>query len=576
MIKRKGDSQIAVLAVFLWLILAIIIGRLFYLQIIRHSYYQAWATSTHEIYQQLFSKRGNVYVQDSRADQNKEYPVAVQRPYYLVYAVPREINKSLISSTTEYLSKVFNYNDDQKKDLEKKLSKKDDPYEPIENKVLDDKINILKSANLIGIKYVRKDYRYYPENSLLGAVLGFVGYDIDGQMTGRYGIEGRWNKELEGKSGFLSAQRSAAGSFISLAGKTVKTAENGVDLLLTIDRALQNNACTELREGVETYKAKSGSLVMLDAKTGAILVMCSYPDFDSNNYSQVTDVDVYNNSNIFTAYEVGSVFKPITMVIGLDLDLVTPTTLFNDPGIRLIDGYKIYNAQKKSYGMVDMTSVLDNSINTGVIWVQEKIGQERFKKYVENFGFGKKTGVKINNEVAGDITSLYKPAAVYAANASFGQGFTATPLQLAASYTALANDGKLLKPYIIKEVRYPNGKIDKTEIKVIDTVISSRAQKLITGMLISVIENGHGYMAKMDDFYVAGKTGTAQIASVDGGYSESTNHTFVGYFPANNPRFVMVVKYEAPQRAWAESTAAPTFKKVAEFAVKYYALKGDK
>jgi len=576
MIKKKIDSQITVLAVFLWLILAIIIGRLFYLQIIRHSYYQAWATSTHEIYQQLFSKRGSVYLQDSRIGPKKEYSVAVQRPYYLVYAVPRDIDKNLVSSTTEYLSEIFNYDDDQKKELQKKLSKTNDPYEPIENKVLDDQVNLLKKANLVGIKYVSKDYRYYPENNLMGSILGFVGSDIDGQMTGRYGIEGRWNKELEGKSGFLSAQRSAAGSFISLAGKTVEIAENGVDLLLTIDRALQNNACDHLRNGVISYKAKTGSLVMLDAKTGAILAMCSYPDFDSNNYSKVADVDVYNNSNIFTAYEVGSVFKPITMAIGLDLDLITPTTLFNDPGMRLIDGHKIYNAQKKSYGMVSMTDVLEDSINTGVIWVQEKIGQERFKKYVEGFGYGKKTGIKTNNEVAGNISSLSKTAAVYAANASFGQGFTATPLQLATSYTALANGGKLMKPFIVEEVRYPNGKIDKTEAKVIGTVISSRAQKLITGMLISVVENGHGYAAQMKDLYVAGKTGTAQIASADGGYSEESNHTFVGYFPANNPRFVMVVKYEAPQRMWAESTAAPTFKKVADFAVKYYALKGDK
>jgi len=305
--------------------------------------------------------------------------------------------------------------------------------------------------------------------------------------------------------------------------------------------------------------------------------MCSYPDFDSNSYNTVTNADAFNNTNIFTAYEPGSVFKPITMAIGLDLDLVAPDTIFHDPGVRLIDGYKVYNAQKTTYGTVSMTSVLENSINTGVIWVEEKIGDKRFREYVEKFGYGKKTGIRINNEVAGDISSLSKSAAIYGANASFGQGFMATPLQLAASYTALANDGKLMKPYIIDEVRYSNGKTEKTEPQVVDTIISSRAQKLITGMLISVVENGHGYTSVLTkDYYVAGKTGTAQIASAEGGYSEASNHTFIGYFPANDPQFVLLVKYEAPQRAWAESTAAPTFRQVADFAVKYYALKGDK
>jgi cell division protein FtsI/penicillin-binding protein 2 len=182
----------------------------------------------------------------------------------------------------------------------------------------------------------------------------------------------------------------------------------------------------------------------------------------------------------------------------------------------------------------------------------------------------------MESEVAGDLSPLNNSALIYGANASFGQGFTATAFQLATAYAALANEGKLMKPYIIKEIRYKSGKIEKTQPEVVSNVISQRTQKLLNGMLVSVVENGHGTPVRLKDYYVAGKTGTAQIASPSGGYSEESNHTFAGYFPASDPRFVLVVRYEAPQRLWAESTAAPTFKAVSDFALNYYGVKGDR
>jgi stage V sporulation protein D (sporulation-specific penicillin-binding protein) len=226
----------------------------------------------------------------------------------------------------------------------------------------------------------------------------------------------------------------------------------------------------------------------------------------------------------------------------------------------------------KKYGTVTMTEVLENSINTGMIWVEEKIGPARFKDYVEKFGFGKKTGIGLDTESAGDISSFSKNAPIYNANASFGQGFMVTPIQLAAAYSALANGGRVVKPRVIDEIRYPNGRVEKFEPETTGAVISPQTQKLINGMLISVIDNGSGYKrVKLDDYYVAGKTGTAQIAK-GGKYSDESNHTFVGYFPATNPRFVLFVKYEAPQRQWAESTAAPVFKDVAKFLIDYYGI----
>ena len=217
-----------------------------------------------------------------------------------------------------------------------------------------------------------------------------------------------------------------------------------------------------------------------------------------------------------------------------------------------------------------MTGVLENSINTGVIWVEEKMGNPAFLNFVEKFGFGKKTGIALNSESAGDVSALEKKGQIFGAVGSFGQGITATPLQLAVAYSALANGGNLLKPYIVQEIRYPDGRVEKTAPKVTEEVISPRTSKLISGMLASVVDHGQAKYGAVKGYFVAGKTGTAQIAG-KGGYSQNdTNHTFAGFAPADNPKFVLIVRYEKPQRAWADSTAAPTFADMAKFVLEYY------
>ena len=566
---KYNDNQITVVSLVFLLFAIIIMIKLFYLQVLNHDYYATLSLSTHEIQQKLYPVRGQILLEDSRS--GDEYPAAVMKEYCVIYAVPKEISKENVEEMTEKISAILNFDEEEKENLRLKLSKEDDPYEPIAKKQEPVIVDQIESLGYEGIYFLGESYRYYPEGNLGSNLLGFYGLDEDVGWSGKYGLEGYWEKELAGKGGFLSGEKTAKGGWIALAGRDILEPENGVDLLLTIDRTLQYKACELLRKGFEEYQAKSASLVMMNPKTGAILVMCSLPDFDPNNYSKVDDIAVYNNNNIFTPYEPGSVFKPITMSIALDLDLVKPNSIFTDPCERKIDDFTVHNAQNKCYGTQTMTGVLENSINTGMIWVEEKIGHKRFLDHLEKFGFGKKTGVALNSEVAGDISSLKKKADIYGAVASFGQGITVTPLQLATAYSSLANLGQMPKPYIIKEIRYPDGRVEKTEEQIIDNTISSRASKLITGMLVSVIENGQGINAELDGYYIAGKTGTAQIAG-PGGYTEETNHTFAGFAPADDPEIVLVVKYEAPQRNWSSTTAAPTFRDVMKFVLDYYGI----
>jgi len=564
--KDKTTSIVAVSFLFLTLILIV---RLFVLQVFEHNYYNSLATGMHEIYKRLFPVRGSIYLQDART--KKEYAAAINRDYYLIYSVPKEISEIDITSTTDALADILKLDDEDKKNILAKLNKRDSLYAPIAKKQIEEAVVAIKDIGLKGIYSTTQVYRFYPENELGGNVLGFTGFDDNGDLQGSYGIEGYWNKTLAGRGGFLSGERGAGGTWIALAGRTIDAAEDGADLVLTIDRSLQYQACDILKKGLTDYGAKSAALTLLNPKTGAILAMCSFPDFDPNNYSKVDNEVSFNNTNIFTPYEPGSVFKAVTMAIGLDLDLVTPNTTFIDPCVRHFDKYSIHNAMDKCYGTITMTQVLENSVNTGMMWVQDKIGQERFKNYIDKFGFGEKVGVEINTESKGDVHQLETKRPIDYATASFGQGITVTPLQLAMAYSALANGGQMYKPYIVEEVRYSDGRKEKTTPQLVGTVISDRASKMITGMLVSVVEKTYVSTVKIKDYYIAGKTGTAQIPG-PGGYTDETNHTFAGYFPADNPQFVLVVKYEAPKRAWAEGTTGPVFKQVADFTLKYFGI----
>lgn len=577
MFNRDSDNsvELRLIAGFFITALILLIGKLFYLQVFQHDYYQTLAMSTHEIYQKIHPKRGQIYFQDSRTGEN--YPVAINRQYYQIYAVPKEIEKNEVNSTTEKLTELLQLDIEKREAIRAKLTKEGDPFESLARKIPEEIVVKIREAGLKGIYSSAEEYRFYPENDLGGSILGFCNMDSDGNMQGNYGAEGYWNNVLAGKSGYLFGERGARGSWITLADMTTIEAKDGDSLVLTIDRALQYKACETLKKGMEEYKAQSAALVMMDPESGAILAMCSLPGFDPNNYGKVDNIKNYNNETIFTPYEPGSVFKPIVMSMGLDLQLVNPDTWFNDPCEMKYGPYTIRNAMKKCYGTITMTNVLENSVNTGMMWLAEKIGQEKMLEYVKKYGFGAKTGVELDKETAGNLSNIEKKSQIGPAQASFGQGITVTPIQLAAAYSAIANGGKLIQPRIVDQIKRSDGKTENVESKIINQVISSRASKLLSAMLTSVVEKTYTNTIRLEHYFVAGKTGTAQIPGPKG-YSETgeTNHTFVGFVPAKNPKVVMVIKYEKPQRLWAEGTAGPTFREIAKFTMNYYGVEEDR
>lgn len=455
-----------------------------------------------------------------------------------------------------------------------RLSKHDDPYEPVARSVTDEQLDLLKTLDTDALDYIVEAARAYPEPGFGGQVLGFLGRKDDGQPRGLYGLEGYFNDFLAGKPGHLSSQTDASGRWIGVGSREFKPAIDGGDIVLTVDRTLQVKVCEILQRGVEQYHADSGTVVILEPKTGKVLAMCGVPDFYPAEYGHVEDASVYNNTAIFSAYEPGSIFKPLTMAAAIDVGAVTPDSRFTDTGSVKIDTFTIHNAAQKVFGNVSMIEVLEESINTGMVWVMRQMGRDTLEDYVKKFGFGETTGIQLKSEVAGTIASLDEWSEVYPATAAFGQGITVTPLQIVSAYAALANGGMLMKPYIVDELRYADGTVEKSEPQEVRQVVSPATATTIGAMLVSVVEYGHGKKAAVPGYYIGGKTGTAQIAR-NGVYSATEfNGSFAGYGPVQDPVFAMIVKIENPKEGviYAESTAAPIFGEIASFILEYYGV----
>ncbi|MEA3272227.1 MAG: penicillin-binding protein 2, partial [Patescibacteria group bacterium] len=454
-----------------------------------------------------------------------------------------------------------------------KLSLVDDPYEPLKKQVSPEVVEKLRALEIQGIVFARESYRAYPEKNMGGHILGFMGSDKKGNKSGKYGLEGYFDADIRGKEGYLKSERNPLGSWIMFGDNDIEQAVNGSDLVLTIDRSIQFTACEKLQQAVKDFDADGGTVIVMNPWSGAVLAMCSLPDFDPNNYSEVENISIYNNPAIFDLYEAGSVMKPITMAAALDVGEVTPESTYKDEGFIKFHEHTIKNSDGEKYGIQTMTNVLENSLNTGVVYVVDKLGKKKFREYLENFGFSAKTGIELDTEVGGNISSLWKRGEIYAATASFGQGISVTPLELVSAFGAIANGGKLMKPYIVDEIRKDNGFIAKTESKEIRQVISEKTARLLGGMLVSVVDNGHGRRAGVSGYFVAGKTGTAQVAKQEGGgYEEDISiGSFVGFAPVNDPKFVMLVKINNPKAVeWAENSAAPVFGQIAEFLLNYF------
>lgn len=568
------QSRIRLFAIVYFSVFLLVVFRLFYWQIIKGNELSSQARGQYQNGFTLSARRGNIFAEDgSWLTSSKEI--------YLLYASIRELKEppQVIAAKIAPLLINTDANGEEimaeRLRLESLLSKKNSNWIPLKQKLSETAKTEVENLKINGLGFEKAEGRAYPEASMAAHLLGFVGKDTDGTDLGYFGLEGYYDSTLTGKSGFISRETDARGIPIMLGETQEISAIKGIDLLTSISKPLQLNIEAELKKGIEKYKSKSGTVIVMDPHTGHIVAMASYPAYEPEYYNKYSD-ELFGNPAIALGFEPGSVFKVVVMASGLDAGVIRPDTICdNCSGPVQIDKYTIGTWNDQYYPNTNMTDVIVHSDNVGMVYVARKLGADRLYDYLHKFGIGETTGIDLQGEMVPKLRERGKWNAVDLATASFGQGVAVTPLQMIRAVSVIANGGLLVTPSVVTELR-GEGWNEKMKIMEMPRIISEKASREITAMMVEAAESGESKWTYLKGFRVAGKTGTAQIPIAGHYDAERTIASFVGFAPFSDPKFVMLVILREPETSqWASETAAPLWYSIAKDLFAYYNIQPD-
>ena len=561
--QRRRLYVVATVTACLVVLLA---GRLFFLQVVQHDHYVALAQDEHWQKQEVPARRGTL--RDASGA-----PLAQTVLYESLYA-----NTLQIKDPTALAQQLAPALGDPPLEIEAKLRTRQAAPVLVRADLTADIAQRVRDAHAEAVFLKPEPYRAHPEGNLATQIVGVIG---DGDK-GLSGMEAAYQDELAGKAGWIVAERDTVGDEITLADRQESPAVDGADITLTIDRFVQLVAERELAAAVLQHQAKSGSVVVLDPRTGAILAIASYPTirFDDPALFDASRMPLYRIPAVNDVYEPGSVFKVVTVAGALDAGTITPETTFQETNEFAYASGIVRNAVNWPVGPSSITLALQRSSNVGAAWVGTTLGVARFFEYVAAFGFGQPTGSGLPGEEAGLIKRPGQPdwdQYDLAAN-SFGQGLAVTPLQMASAVATIANGGTLQRPYIVAEIAGPGGS-RSYHPTVIRQVVRADTARRLSEMLVNVVDfvdGGKQRLSRVPGYRVAGKTGTAEIPRGKGYDKTATIASFGGYAPADAPRFVVLVKIDEPKDSpWGESVAAPAFRSIAQQLLVYYRVPPD-
>jgi cell division protein FtsI/penicillin-binding protein 2 len=461
-----------------------------------------------------------------------------------------------------------------------KVAKKEEVYEEIALQQKAATGEALTALKIPGVQVLASHWRYYPGKVLAAQTIGFLGFGKDGTtVAGQYGLERYYDGALSRSDGGLYVN-FFADLFTNLRAKfSPDTVEPGADLVTSLEPSVQQFLESALADYDAAWHADTVGGIIMDPKTGSIIAMASRPGFDLNDFKNA-DPNAFANPLVERVYEFGSIMKAITMASGIDSGKVTPTTTYDDKGFLILDGKKINNYDFKGRGVVSMQEVLNQSLNTGVSFVVQRMGTTTFASYLNRFGITGETGIDLPNEASPLISNLKSPRAVEYATASFGQGIAITPIAMARGLATLANGGVVPGPHVGVELRYGGGITKKLGWTPPQQAITAESDEKITRMLVNVVDVAlQGGKAKMADYSIAAKTGTAQIARPDarGYYADRYLHSFFGYFPAYDPKFLVFFFAVYPKGAqYASETWTSPFINSVHFLINYYNIPPDR
>jgi cell division protein FtsI (penicillin-binding protein 3)/stage V sporulation protein D (sporulation-specific penicillin-binding protein) len=457
------------------------------------------------------------------------------------------------------------------------VTKKNDPYEEVANHLTREQANTIDALKLPGVSIYKDNWRSYPGGSLASHEIGFLAYNDKNDRVGQYGIERFYNNVLS-KSKDEAYVNVFAEVFSNIRETIGKSNDQG-DIVTTIEPSLQHVLEQELADTKAKWNADLAGGIIINPTNGEIYAMASEPSFDLNDFAS-TPKEYYRNPNVENVFEFGSVIKPLVMSAALDVGVITPDTTYLDKGSVTVNKKVINNFDKKARGVASMQTVLDQSLNTGMVFVESKLGNDRFRTYMKSYGIGEKTGIDLPSETSGLIKNLESPRDIEYANASFGQGIALTPIEAVRAFSSIANGGYLVTPHLGREINYDEGTSKTlTFPKGTKQLIKSETSDTISRMLVHVFEAYDSGAHKMEHYSIATKTGTAQVALENGRgyYPDRHLHSFFGYFPAYDPKFLVFIYLKNPKQVkYASQTLIPPFIDITKFILNYYNVPPDR
>jgi cell division protein FtsI/penicillin-binding protein 2 len=571
--KRSTKNAIVKWRVYLALsgflmVSLIIVSQLYRIQIVQGESYSIRADNQHTRPTANVFDRGSIFFTDK--DGEKINAATLRTGYKIA------INPSSLENPEDVFNNLSFYLDLDVDYFIKHAEKEDDPYEEIATRVSYDVGKEIVDLDMMGVLPLRENWRFYPGSDLATHAVGFMAYSED-ELAGRYGLESYYEQILS---------RDKDGVFSNFFAEIFSGAKDVVDddsnrkgsLVTTIDPEVQSFVQKRLVNLEEKWDSKKIGAIVMNPQNGEIYSMALYPTFDLNLFNEVEDASIYSNSLVEGRYEMGSIIKPLTMAIGLDTGSVTADTTYNDTGSVTMNGYTFYNYDKKARGVVDMQQVLNKSLNTGVSFVVQQVGNDLFGDYMKKL-FEGRTGIDLPNEVKSNVANLDSNRDIENATASFGQGISMSPISITRALASLGNGGKLVPPHIVKEIDYEIGFSKKIPTNDPIQIFKPETSEEISRILVNVVDDAlRGGTVAMNNYSIAAKTGTAQIASPDGGYyDDKFLHSFFGYFPAYDPEFIVFLYHIEPQGAqYASETLTEPFMDITKFLINHYDVEPDR
>lgn len=564
------QGRIRVIAILCVLVVLVVIGRLYFVQVVHGDAFSKKATG------QYVQTSGHIYDRGEIIFTTKEGQPFAGATIRSGFAAA--IHPERITDASALFNKLTPLLDLEKEEFMRKAQKKGDPHEQIATRLGSTTSAKISELDEPGVSTYREQWRYYPGDTLAAHTVGFVGFE-ENSLVGRYGLERTYEKTLQRDTKSLYVNFFAE-IFANIHSTLFESSENRSGNVIThIEPSVQLFLEDVVAETQKEWNSHRTAAIVIDPRTGAIHAMAARPTFNPNTFSSVSNIGVYVNPLVEHVYEFGSIVKALTMAAGLDSGAVTPETEYTDRGSVTYNGETIKNYDGKARGTVDMQTVINQSLNTGAAHVVDEMGTEAFANYMRAFGLDEKTDIDLPNEAEGLIENLNSDRMLEYATASFGQGVAVSPVAMTRALSVLANDGKLVTPHVAREIDYVHGFSEDLKPEEGERVISKESAEAITRMLVTAVdEELAGGDAEREHYSIAAKTGTAQMAGPNGGYVEGEYlHSFFGYFPAYDPQFLVFFMTVKPHGArYASQTLTEPFMDVADYLISYYDIPPDR